>query len=262
MNRYRMLMKIEHSYQKSIRLPLLMLLLYVVLTMVGVVLSFGFGLTMTYDNFVYLLSNTFLQFSHLGFAYVLLNAFCREHEEKSYFWLRKHLFAEKHIVTSKYVSNTIFLLLSMLLYMILALALSKYLVFRNADMDWLMLTKVLCVVLSSVLYTTTLQLLFGYYTTSFAKGAILWIVYWFLISTLNGLTPVIGGYLSPLDSSSLQAGMLSYLTKGDLSQFANNHTVVDLAPYFSASVILPLVYTVACCIIVYFQLVKRRRSYS
>lgn len=253
-----MLFKVEKSYFNSQKLLIGLLVIYFMLTFIGASLSSFYNSEVTFEVFIYGIINSFIQFSHFGFAFILLNAFSREHSNKSFFWLKKHLFEEKDLIVSKCLFYISVILSSVLIYLSSIIFIAKVFIFKNATMTTNELFMIICIVMSSLLYTIMLQLFFGYFTKSFFKNTSLWIIFWFIISIVNGVLPILGGYLSTLDATSLQSGMLSYLVFGTTGLFGKNHNLITMDNYFTAATILPIAYSLIIFGILYF--VGKRRQ--
>ena len=203
MKRVGMLLKLENSYFIRNKLLIMIPVLYGIFTVMGVLMATMDGKASSFEVNMFGILNMFSQLSHLGFAFILLNAFAREHNSHTYFWLKKHLFQEKERILAKYLFYILVICGSSLLYFAGVAVVLKMVLFPNAIVSWAKLGTAILVTMASLLYTTVLQLYFGYLGKSFLKNVSKWVVFWLSISLLNGVLPVVGGYLSPFDVASV-----------------------------------------------------------
>jgi len=77
---------------------------------------------------------------------------------------------------------------------------------------------------------------------NFVKSASMTIIGWFLLAIANGVFPFIKGYLTPFDSSSIQAAYIAKYTQMNQGSFFKYHANSDNMVNFVLSLLLPIIF--------------------
>jgi len=233
-------MKIELKYLMRSKKIFFMLASMVVVYIIGIILSNGY-----YDvnnSSLYIGTNltTFIQLFPIALIGILCSTFHKDFFERSFLWYKKNKVNFKQLLLSRLILYNIIVSVLVTVYILILFLISQ---FYEPSIDKTSLyLYFLAVSLASLFYTTCAQLMVSSIFKNFVKSASMTIIGWFLLAIVNGVFPFIKGYITPFDSSSIQAAYIAKYTQMNQGSFFKYHANSDNTVNFVLSLLLPIIF--------------------
>ncbi len=235
MNRLKKLIWFESMFLIKTKTIIYLLGVFITMLVLSIVFPMNFNSDIDYKMVLGSVASVIIQFLGIGLIGLLCNLFYRDKKFSYHYWFIKHKITITDIVRSRFIFyNILFSLLAGLMFIASSII---FIFMYEVNISFYSYLYMLVLVILSTTYVVSLMIMISALVVDFVSSSGLFILIWFTIGIINGVTPYLGGYLSPLDASSVQSGVIS-----EISGIGSNFIAeIDIYSYLLA-LLLPVIY--------------------